>query len=136
MQANVVAGGQGQFPAEAVVAVPLVIQQALRLVHIGQNLAGTRQQQTAGLRRQKLPADPVHEHGTTLLFQRLQTFGDRRLGQVQGGGCRIDPAVVDHSNEGAQVVEVHGDTWNNLKEYVEQTTFICGKQGVAVSCAA
>ncbi|MNJ58449.1 hypothetical protein D3C77_540820 [compost metagenome] len=104
MQADMVAGGQGQstadFAAQVVQGAPGVVQ------HID-DLVGARQQRTPGFGQAHFAPEPIEQPHIKLLFQGSDALADCRLGQVQALGCRGKAARFGDGKKGMQGGEVH-----------------------------
>ncbi len=103
MQADMVAGGQGQ-PAADVAAQ--VAQRAAGVVQHAADLAGARQQGAAGLGQADLAADAVEQPGVELLFQCGDALADRWLGQVQAFAGGREAAGFGDGDEGVEAGQI------------------------------
>ena len=105
MQADVVAGGEGQPTADVAAQVG---QCAARIVEHVEDAIGARQQGATGFGEADFAAQAVEQAHLELLLEGGDAFAHRRLGQVQAFTGYRETAGFGHGDEGIEVGEVHG----------------------------
>ncbi|MNE63822.1 hypothetical protein D3C80_1591950 [compost metagenome] len=105
MQADVVAGGQGQATAHGPGQIG---QRPSGIIKDVEDLVGPRQQCAPGFSQGHLAAQAVEQAHVQLLLQAGDAFADGRLGQEQAFGCAGKAAGFGNSDEGTEVGQVHG----------------------------
>ena len=104
MQADVMAGGQGQAPADFAGEVG---QGPARVVQHVDDLIGPGQQGPASLCKTDFTAQAIEQSHIELLFQCGDALADGRLGQVQALARAREAAGFGDGDEGIEVGLVH-----------------------------
>ncbi|MOA24830.1 hypothetical protein D3C78_1455260 [compost metagenome] len=104
VQADMVAGGQGQATADVAVEVA---QGAAGIVQHVEHLAGARQQRAACFGEADLAADAVEQARIELLFEGGDALADRRLGEVQALASGREAAGLGDGDEGVEAGQIH-----------------------------
>ena len=105
MQADMVAGGEGQAAADFTGQVG---QRAAGIVQYVEDLVSTRQQGAAGLGQANLAAEAVEQAHAQLLFQAGDALAYGRLGQVQALAGFGKTASFGNGDKGVEVGQIHG----------------------------
>ena len=105
MQADMVAGGEGQAAADFTRQVG---QRAAGIVQYVEDLVSTRQQGAAGLGQANLAAEAVEQAHAQLLFQAGDALAYGRLGQVQALAGFGKAAGFGDGDKGIEVGQIHG----------------------------
>ncbi|MNQ86900.1 hypothetical protein D3C85_1021060 [compost metagenome] len=104
VQADVVAGGQGQAAADLAAEI---VQGAAGIVQHIEDLVGAWQQGAAGLGQAHLAAQTVEQAYIELLFQAGDALAHGRLGQVQAFGGIGEAALLGDGDKGIEGGEIH-----------------------------
>ncbi|MNE79496.1 hypothetical protein D3C80_1759870 [compost metagenome] len=104
MQADVVAGGQGQATAHFSGQIG---QRAAGIIEHIENLVGPRQQGAPGFGQGHLAAQAVEQAHVQLLLQAGDAFADGWLGQVQALAGTREAAGFGNGDERTQIGQVH-----------------------------
>ncbi|MNN62737.1 hypothetical protein D3C81_1780630 [compost metagenome] len=104
MQADMVAGGEGQAAADV---AGQVAQGAAGVVQHIEDLVGAWQQGASGFGQAHLAAEAVEQAHAELLLQGRDALAHRRLGQVQAFAGFGEAAGLGDGDEGVEAGEIH-----------------------------